>query len=269
MTHGWKAHGGEKGKPMKRLGKIILFATLIFLLTSCNSDSTVYGPPLNGYMPSDSARAHFLPEATDFAMLYLSSIRSPDTMLVSVPDSILSLFLYPLASLYDGQGDLPILDTLITQLGIRKNLIWSVGTNMSADTSEAWVRNVVSGISPTGNPTVDSLVALYDLRLEGDGFVVSGRTFLSVSHPPLNSQALARVFETVPGVYTARAGLVLYYGSSIDFELYSDASIIQFGLERSASYDRWSFSVNQDYQVAYLGTLDFMPPDRQTQAIAP
>src|SRR3972149_4691305 len=236
---------------------LILFTSI---LVSCNTDTTVYGPPVNQYIPTHSARAHYLPEATDFAVSYLTTIRSPDTALVIIPDSILNLFLYPLARLYDGQTGLPILEPVITQLGIHKYLIWSVRTSVTVDTSEFWVKNVINDISPTGNATIDSLVDLFKLQLGGGDFVSNGMTFLTISHPPLNSRALARAFLPVAGVHDARATFVSYAFSDIQFELYSEASIIRLGIERVFTVDSWSFSLDRNYHIDYLGLLQYEPP---------
>lgn len=248
---------------MKALYFSVIILILSALVSSCDTDSTVYGPPLNQYSPSDSAHAYFLPEATDFAVSYLTGIHSPDTNLIVIPDSIINRFLYPLAALYDSRAEYPALDTVINHLGIHKNLIWSVRTEVVADTAESWVMNAVNHIAPTGNATVDSLVALYNLEIDGEVLPILGRAALTISHTPLNSRALARTFLPIEGVYGARPSLVMYFEADLEFELYSDASMVQFILYGIPTSETWTFSVDGDYLIEYLGSLEFeSPPNR-------
>lgn len=242
------------------LKSISVICALILLSISCRPDiteiRTVGIPP---YTPSDSARANFLADATDFAVGHLYIMQSPDTASLFVPDSVLNLFLYPLACLYDKRHEIPLLDTLIVQRQVHSEVVWCQSLLLTLDTSFSWVKKIREGKSPTGNSTVDSISQLCNLRFSWIFVTLDGRAFVASYEDPVNNYVLEKIFLSIPGVLAAHAQAMidnysklnivrsscgtivyLYYG-------YGDCPLGCFG------YDRWTFSVSNTYEVKFEG----------------
>jgi hypothetical protein len=249
---------------MKPLGSLVGAISLITVtLFSCRTETPV--KPIDDtvhYTPSDSAIQYFLSDATDFAVEHLFTTMSPDTSQVIVPDSVLNKYLLPLACLYDKRHEIPLLDTLLVQMQIHKEIISCLGTVIKADTNYEWVQNVRKGISPTGDVTVDSLVQLYNLEftpIYGWGF--QGFARIGTRQSPMNSYALGHAFRSAPGVISTQPDYMTHYSSRLIIVLsaseatiylykgYGDCPAGCFG------YDRWTFSVSDKFEVNYLGYL--------------
>jgi hypothetical protein len=237
-----------------------LFAIPLIVLLACRSDTTA--PPPNGsatYLPSDSARSYFLPEATDYAIGHLLLHSSSDTSSLFVPDSIVNIYLRPLAALYDNRGSIPILDTLLGQRMIHAELVWCKSVSLKLDTSFHWVQNIIRGVTPTGDPRVDSLVQLCKLRFSAPVVLLPSYGLTAVYHEPLNTDVLSKDFRAIPGVITAGAQCLIDYQSKLSMTLSpSGASInLYYGYGDCPlgcfAYDRWTFTVSEDYEVKYMG----------------
>lgn len=248
---------------MKKISNLIcILAILSFTLFSCKSDSPI--KPIDGgntYTPSDSARNHFLADATDFALDYLFDTLSPDTTKIIVPDSILNKYLFPLACLYDKRFEIPILDTLIIQMRIHKYRISSSSLFIRADTTFEWVQNVKAGITPTGNIIIDSLTQLYKLSYKTILWGSQGLAWFTTTQPPMNNNALSRAFLSTPGVVKSSPNSLISFTSKLEiiptssettiylYKGYGDCIAGCFG------YDRWTFTVNNKFEIEYNGYL--------------
>ena len=244
------------------MNHILLYTALavmvIILSFSCNTPTS--GPLEPAYMPSDSAKAFYLNDATDFAVDYIFASGSRDTASVIVPDSVLDRYLYPLSRLYDKRREIPLLDMLISVKYLHKSLNRSRSLIVQAETSFAWVQNVHKGIFPTGDRIVDSLSYLYGVRFRLPAiWGYAAYQSLDTDQPPLNNRALGRAFLRAPGVsvtepntyysfYSALAVTPGVSGTIIRFyEGYGDCPAGCFG------YHAWSFSVSPGYEITYLG----------------
>ena len=253
----------DLGIRISRYLKIIgASAILTFVLTSCNTTVVVNLPDNHiQYVPSDSAKMNFLPDATDYAIGHLQATSSPDTANVFIADSILNISLYPLACLYDKRHQIPLLDTPIVQRHIHKEAIYCEGLELELDTSFVWVQNIKNGVSPTGDTVVDSIVQLCHLQFHYIFVLNNGNAFVTATNPPLNTYAIAQVFRSITGVTSATQAVTihpfsklaiifsptettirLYYG-------YGDCLLGCFG------YDRWTFAVSKNFEVTYQGYL--------------
>jgi hypothetical protein len=196
----------------------------------------------------------------DFTVEYLYEVKSPDTSLVLPPDSILNKYLLPLARLYDERDVIPLLDTLIFQKEIHKLYISSLSLSIEANSSNAWVQNVMNGITPTGNVSVDSLVRLYNLRFQ---------YFRSPGHPqdlwfetfqePLNTYALGKAFRSVEGVLATTPNQWIYFFTRLAVTPTPAGTVIRFYygygdcFAGCFGYDYWTFSVDKNFDVVYQG----------------
>jgi len=249
---------------MQRFSSVSLSVVLVCLLmSSCNSDPSTGddGSP-STYEPSDSARAHFLLDATDFAVEYLIATRSPDQARISVPENVLNSYLLPLARLYDERARIPLLDTLIIQQRIHKQQNNSYSLLIHAETRPTWVYCVKNKIFPTRDPIVDSLVVRYNLQFE-DPILwdFMGTTWFATIQPPLNTFALGRAFREAPGVLETTPNFLSSYGTKLEVLPSGSKTLVRFYRgygDCSAGcpgYDRWTFSVSKEYDVTYEGYL--------------
>ena len=181
-------------------------------------------------------------------------------MKVGVPDGALRKYLLPLAQLYDARPAQPLLDTLITQKCIHKQLISCMGLMVKADTTFAWVQNLVKNIVPTGEPGVDSLLSNYDLEFKSTllwGW--RGYTWLEFSHRPLNTKALARRFLGAPGVANASPNSIYFFVTKLEVLPSPERSTVRFYygygdcMSGCFGYERWTYSVTKDNEVIYEG----------------
>ena len=248
---------------MRYLEILTLGIALAFLQYSCKETVAINSPDdTSHYIPSDSAKMYFLADATDFAVDYLFATRSPDTSKVFISVSILNKYLLPLACLYDRHHEIPILDTLLVQSQIHKEIISSSSLLIKVDTALAWAKNVKKGISPTGNLTVDSLMQLYNLRFRPDPlWGLQGLAWLTTIQSPLNTYALGQDFLSAAGVVSAEPNNMISIYSKLYliirasettiylYKGYGDCPLGCFG------YDRWTFTVSKNFEVTYQGYL--------------
>jgi len=243
----------------------VFILLLLLLITSC-MENNVIGPLVTQtsfrYIPSNEAREHYLLKATEFAVEYLIATKSPDTNSIIVPEIILNKFLYPLAFLYDSCKSIPLLDTLIIQKHIRKQINHCYGSAIKVDTSYLWAKNIKNDILPTGNIIVDSLVKLYSLEFDRDiwwGF--QGYAWIFIRHKPLNVWALGNAFRKVPGVFNTEPNTAISFFSDLDVIPSSTQTTVRFYagygdcFAGCFGYERWTFTVSRDYKIKYEGYL--------------
>jgi hypothetical protein len=213
---------------------------------------------LNYYAPSNDARDHFLLDATDFAVDKLFATSSPDTDNIFVPDTLLNEYLNPLTCLYNSRDSIPLLENLINQKRIHKQLIQSYSLAFKVDTTYEWVQNIKNKISPTGNHTIDSLIELCSLEFALPHYWWA-YTWITTRQPPLNIPALGNVFLAVPGVLDAEPNALYSFYTKLDVIPSADFTtvIFYYGYGDCESgclgYEQWTFTVSSDYKVTYKG----------------
>ncbi len=79
------------------------------------------------------------------------------------------------------------------------------GLTMTADTSFSWAKKLHQGVFPTGNSIVDDLLYRYQLRKTGS-YQLGKFFFFFESAELLNTVALAKRFNIIPGVYANANG---------------------------------------------------------------
>lgn len=213
------------------------------------------------YSVSDSGKAHFLDDATNFTIDYLFANALPCTSLIRIPDSLVNRFLFPLAYLYDSRDSFPLLDTLIIQKGIHKKTKVTSGLILTADTANQWMQNVHHGIVPTGNATFDSLLLLYSLEINSTllwGFNNYAYVIINTTEP-LNTKALAKIFNGVPGVGDTQPDTGYNVLTKLEIETHSGYSrvIFYYGYGDCMSgcfgYNKWTFDITTNGVVSFQG----------------
>ena len=97
--------------------------------------------------------------------------------------------------------------------------VHSILITVKSDTP--WLENWRKGIEQSGNPTVDSLVQRYNLKVEKVYDPThSSISYVTISSPsPLNTRALSRKFIPVEGVINASVNWVVGDGTRIEAEV--------------------------------------------------
>lgn len=250
-------------KQFLNLTILLLLSASLFI--SCTKKSNPAEPIVPDdttatYTPSDSARTHFLLDATDFAVDYLFETQHTDTSKVIVPINIVNQYLFPLARLYDARNEISLLDTLIIQKRVLKYEVSSYGVILRVDTICDWVQNLMHGVTPTGNFIIDSLSNLYDLQFES--FAPWGNLiYFKTIQTPMNNYALSNALRAVPEILFAVPNYCIRTQTKLEIVPSATSTIVHFYYgygdcpSGCSGYERWSFSVSTDYKVTYLGYL--------------
>ena len=142
----------------------------------------------------------------------------------------------------------------------RSLLLWLFGT-------ETWVQRLAHGELPTGDPTVDTLLARYSLTVGSAYTMQSGDVLLTLVPPePLNINALAGLFHAITGVRFAEPNSVIGaandIGGSIAGERVALDYSVGYGDCPAGCIERrfYHFAVHDDGTVEYLGASGSPPP---------
>ena len=135
--------------------------------------------------------------------------------------------------------------------------IYPWGILLVSDTTNVWAKRLYQGIFPTGNPTVDDLVVRYHLELSGSS---QFNTFLFFfdTQEPLNTIALAQLFQDIPGTY-AEANASFGSGNNITLDTVASGVTLTYHVgwgdcPAGCIFERdWIFLVRADCSVQFLG----------------
>ena len=132
--------------------------------------------------------------------------------------------------------------------------------------SNAWVQALARGDIPTGDATVDTLLARYSLSVSSVFTLSNGDVFLTLgSAGPLNVKALGTLFAGIPGVKSAEPNGAVGDGADIVGSLNSAVLLHYsegYGDCPSGCIARrfYHFAVRDDGTVEYLGASGSPPP---------
>ena len=162
---------------------------------------------------------------------------------------------------------LPARDTVVDVYSIhtigpttRSLLLWLFGT-------ETWVQRLARGELPTGDPTVDTLLARYSLTVGSVYTMHNGEVLVTLVPPePLNISALAGLFHGITGVRFAEPNNVIGAANDIGGSIAGE----RVALDYSVGYGDcpagciarrfYHFAVHDDRTVEYLGASGSPPP---------
>ena len=202
----------------------------------------------------------------DAARLALRDLLAGGYTEISIPNEAVEPYYDALVLVYNAAG-LPARDSVVDVYGIhtfpspttRSLLLELFG-------SEAWVQRLARRELPTGQPTVDSLLAHYALSVESVYPLSTGNVLLTLGPPePLNIKALASLFAGIPGVrFSEPNGFV---GDGNDISATRGEAIL---VDYSVGYGDcpagctgrrfYHFAVHADGTVDYLGASGGAPP---------
>lgn len=83
---------------------------------------------------------------------------------------------------------------------------------VAADSSSVWFKNLIAGSYPTGNPTADSLIELYGLKVQSTGAWSVYRYVLLMTDQDYNTAAIANKFLAMADVIDSHNTYVFCWG---------------------------------------------------------
>jgi hypothetical protein len=185
---------------------------------------------------------------------------------VPIPQETVQPYYNALVLVYNATA-LPARDTVVDVYRIhamgpatRSLLLQLVGTEM-------WVARLARREIPTGDPTVDTLLARYSLTVGTVYTLHDGDVLLTLGPPePLNIRALAGLFRGIPGVRFAEPNNVIGGGNDISGSIDGSRVVLDYSVGYgdcpSGCIARrfYHFSVHDDGTVEYLGASGAPPP---------
>ena len=212
----------------------------------------------------EPVRAAYLDDASRLA---LRDLQSNGYTGIQIPPEAVQPYYDALVLVYNATA-LPARDTVVDVFGIhtqgnpptRSLLLWLVGT-------EEWVQRLARREVPTGEPSVDTLLARYSLSLASVYVMHDGDVLITLGPPEaLNIKALAALFRGIAGVRFAEPNNTV--GDSNDIAGSIEESRVL--LDYSVGYGDcpagcigrrfYHFAIHDDGTVEYLGASGSPPP---------
>jgi hypothetical protein len=203
----------------------------------------------------------------DAARLALHDLQSSGYTGIQIPSEAVQPYYDALVLVYNATA-LPARDTVVDVYGIhtfghpgtRSLLLWLSGT-------QEWIQRLARREVPTGEPSIDTLLARYSLSLGSANVMHDGDVLVTLGPPEhLNIDALAGLFRGIAGVRFAEPNNLIGDGNDITGSI--EGSRVR--LEYSIGYGdcpsgciarrSYHFAVHQDSTVEYLGASGSPPP---------
>lgn len=183
--------------PAPRVAAVLLG---LVLPTGC---AEVAGPVARRDAPelTDSLAAAYRADAT---VLAVRELRKTEPEAVEIPEALVEELYQALAAVW--ALDHPARDSVVERYAVHAFPDVSLSELfVGAEGGVAWIDRWLAGESPTGEPTVDSLILEFGLRItEAYSFGPQPLVVIEAGRP-LNTAALARLLEPLPGVRYAES----------------------------------------------------------------
>lgn len=187
---------------------------------------------------------------------------------IAIPNDAVQPYYDALVLVYNATA-LPARDTVVDVYAIHAYPSPATGSMiLELFDSEGWVQNLVRGEVPTGEPTVDTLMARYSLSV-GNVWRSSatGNVLLTLGSPePLNVESLANLFAGITGVRFAEPNGYVGDGNDIRGSVGNERILLDYSVGYgdcpSGCIGRrfYHFAVHADGAVEYLGPSGSPPP---------
>jgi len=132
--------------------------------------------------------------------------------------------------------------------------------------SEAWVQRLARREVPTGEPTVDALLARYSLSIGSVYTMHDGDVLVTLAPPePLNVQALAPLFQGITGVRFSEPNSVFGDGNNIAGSMNESRMLLDYSVGSGdcpagcTGRRFYHFAIHDDGTVEYLGATGSPP----------
>jgi len=248
---------------MKRVSSVLAVAAMIVACDSATAPRSLRSTIDDSLVP-EPVRGAYLDDASRLA---LRDLQWNGYTGIQIPPESAQPYYDALVLVYNAMA-LPARDTVVDVYGIhtqgnpptRSLLLWLVGT-------EEWVQRLARREVPTGEPSVDTLLARYSLSLASVYVMHDGDVLITLGPPEaLNIKALAALFRGIAGVRFAEPNNTV--GDSNDIAGSIDESRVL--LDYSVGYGDcpagcigrrfYHFAIHDDGTVEYLGASGSPPP---------
>ena len=195
-------------------------------------------------------------------MMYYNS---PDTALVRIPQPWVDSIAGGMAAIFNATS-IPERDSVFNLYCVH-NITGDpgeyAGWMVNVDTNYAWTQAWQNLQSMTGNPFIDTVMSRYDLQVTQFYNWSFGSFAILTSDSMWNHFALADTLEMEPGVGYVDIDALIGGAGRIDYNTLGNEKYYDFYFQFSDCFDgcdnwhRWSFKVNPNCSVDYLGFADF------------
>jgi hypothetical protein len=237
----------------------------VVLIAGCDATSPFsFRSTVDDSAVPELVRAAYLDDASRLA---LRDLQANGYTGIQIPPEAVQPYYDALVLVYNATA-LPARDTVVDVYGIhtfgnpvtRSLLLWLLG-------SEDWVQRLARREVPTGEPSIDTLLARYSLSLGTAHVLHDGDILVTFAPPePLNIEALAAPFRGISGVRFAQPNNMIGDGNDIDGSIEGSRVLLDYsvgygdcpaGCTARRSY---RFSVHDDGTVQFLGASGSPPP---------
>lgn len=237
----------------------VIFSVLQLLLScNLNTDPELSNEELEINFP-DSSRNLYIDDASRLALREIFSIGSVDTGKVEIPDDLVNTIYNGLLQIYNSiSSERDSIFNIYLIHTFRNPSMHNV--TISVDSTEDWVKSWRDGNRLTGNEMIDSIMNEYDLELEDYREAPWYDSATLFSDLPVNTIALATLFEPVDGVIFFEAN---GYGGDGNDVTAADKDthwefrfFVKWGdcIAGCISEHYWKFSVHPDGTVEFTGS---------------
>jgi len=188
---------------------------------------------------------------------------------IIIPTTHVDTFLNAMLAVWNAT-ELPARDTVVDMLNISAAFNYDVRAfNIKCDSSAVWAENVINGIQPSGNDTIDSLMNKYQLEYFLHLNSVEFYYIYLKSNVNYNMPQLLTLFESIPDVISGFANSGQYAGyvsKDIKAEIFPEYVDLEYSwgwgdCPSGCFYWRyWDFRVYYDCSVEYLGSHGYPLP---------
>ncbi len=248
---------------MKSVCFVLAGAALIAACDGPTAPRSVQSSGDDSRLPA-SVRATYDDDASCLAVRDVVAKGAPE---VPIPPAAIQPYYDALVSVYNASA-LPWRDTVVDVYQIHtfcSPALHRVTLGLAA--SEAWAQRLARREIPTGDASVDTLIARYALSVGYVSTLSNGDVLVTlVSTEPLNTTALSQLFVAIAGVRFAEPGGTIGDGNNIAGSI-EDARVL---LDYSVGYGDcpagctarrfYHFAVHDDGTVEYLGASGSPPP---------
>jgi len=248
---------------MKSVSSVLAAAAMIVACDGATAPRS-FRSTIDDSLVPEPVRAAYLDDASRLA---LRDLQSNGYTGIQIPPEAVQPYYDALVLVYNAMA-LPARDTVVDVYGIhtfgnpvtRSLLLWLVG-------NEDWVQRLARREVPTGEPSIDTLLARYSLSLATVNVLHDGDVLVTLAPPdPLNIEALAALFRGIAGVRFAQPNNMFGDGNDIDGSIDESRVLLDYSVGYgdcpSGCIGRRSyrFAVHFDGTVEYLGTSGSPPP---------
>lgn len=219
---------------------------------------------------SDSIITLYSDDADKLALDRILRNNLPYADSVLIPQEYSDTILNALIAVYNATG-LPARDTVVDlyhihacTVGVLRRMV------IGADSSQLWMQQLKNGIIPTGVNIADSLMAAYNLSVyrynSYNSLLYPGSHIVEfITDRNYNMNAMADLWDTVPGVLYGFPHFFLCPGFSLEDSIYPDHVELTYSrgwgdCAAGCPHRYWKFNVYFDCSVEYLGSYGATVP---------